>query len=148
MVNFLALSPLVLTAGSPTIEDLKNLMDEGVKVVINIAMIDSKDAIPNEGGVVESLGMEYILIPVIWEAPTLENLQAFFAACDRNTQRKVFIHCVKNMRVSAFLYLYRVLRQHADPQEAYYDMAQIWEPEGTWAEFIEKALASGRLTAG
>jgi protein tyrosine phosphatase (PTP) superfamily phosphohydrolase (DUF442 family) len=142
------LSPLVQTAGSPTVEDLENLHNTGVDAVINLALTTSMDAIPDEDRVVKGLGMEYIHIPVIWESPTLDNLQSFFAACLRCSGRKVFIHCVKNMRVSAFLYLYRVMCLGTDPQEAYADMAKIWVPEGNWAEFIEQALASGRLTAG
>jgi protein tyrosine phosphatase (PTP) superfamily phosphohydrolase (DUF442 family) len=144
MVNFLALSPLWLTGGSPTPLDLSDLRRQDVEVVINLALATSPDAIPDEEQVVTRLGMDYIPIPVIWETPTLDNLQAFFTALERNTGRKIFIHCVKNMRVSAFMYLYRVLRQGADPQEAYYDMAQIWEPEGTWAQFIDQARTTIR----
>ena len=144
MVNYIPLSPLLLTAGSPTVQDLADLRDQGVEVVINLALPTSPAAIPNEAGEVARLGMQYVPIPVIWESPTLENLQDFFTACERCAGQKTFIHCVKNMRVSAFVYLYRVLRKGADPQEAYYDMAQIWEPEGTWAEFIETALKTAR----
>jgi protein tyrosine phosphatase (PTP) superfamily phosphohydrolase (DUF442 family) len=148
MVNFLSLNPQLLTAGSPTVEDLAHLRDEGVEVVINLALTTSQDAIPDEAGEVSRLGMHYIHIPVIWEAPTVQNLQDFFTAVEHSQGRKLFVHCVKNMRVSAFVYLYRVLRQNADRQEAYFDMAQIWEPEGTWADFIEKSLVDGRLIAG
>jgi protein tyrosine phosphatase (PTP) superfamily phosphohydrolase (DUF442 family) len=140
MVNYLELSPNELTGGSPTLQDLAGLRDQGVAAVINLALTTSLDAIEDEAGVVASLGMQYVHIPVIWEAPTLQNLRDFFAARERFMGHKLFVHCVKNMRVSAFMYLYRVLRQRADQQEAYYDMAQIWEPEGTWASFIEEAL--------
>jgi protein tyrosine phosphatase (PTP) superfamily phosphohydrolase (DUF442 family) len=142
MVNYLPLSSHLLTGGSPTLPDLADLRAQGVEVVINLALATSPDAIPDEAAEVAKLGMQYIHIPVIWETPTLENLQDFFAAYERCAERITFIHCVKNMRVSAFVYLYRVLRQSADPQEAYYDMAQIWEPEGTWATFIETAFKS------
>jgi protein tyrosine phosphatase (PTP) superfamily phosphohydrolase (DUF442 family) len=140
MVNYVEVLPHVHTAGSPTIQDLKNLREQGVETVINLALSVYPDAIPDEAGVVASLGMEYIHIPVEWTAPTQANLLDFFAAFERVRQRPVFVHCVKNMRVSAFLYLYRVIRLHEDDGEVDYDMAQIWEPEGVWAEFIDQVL--------
>jgi hypothetical protein len=39
------------------------------------------------------------------------------------------------------VYLYRVLHQGADPEEVKWDMLQIWEPEGVWAEFIAARLS-------
>jgi protein tyrosine phosphatase (PTP) superfamily phosphohydrolase (DUF442 family) len=142
MVNYLALSSHLLTGGSPTLADLADLRAQGVEVVINLALATYPNSIPDEAAEVAKLGMQYIHIPVIWENPTPENLQDFFAAYERCAGQITFIHCVMNMRVSAFVYLYRVLRQSADPQEAYYDMAQIWEPEGTGATFIPDALKS------
>jgi protein tyrosine phosphatase (PTP) superfamily phosphohydrolase (DUF442 family) len=142
MVNYLEVTPKVHTGGSPTVQDLQNLRAAGVEVVINLALNTSPDAIPDEAGVVARLGMRYIHIPVEWSAPMPANLRDFFAALDGCQGCPIFIHCVKNMRVSAFLYLYRVIRQGVNPEEAFYDMAQIWEPEGVWANFVENALNS------
>ena len=140
MVNFLRLSPLLASGGSPTLADLENLRGDGCEVVINLALPTSQDAIPAEDEHVHRMGMQYIPIPVVWENPTRQNAVDFFDAMDACRERSVFVHCVKNMRVSAFIYLYRILRLGADPQEAYEDMAEIWEPEGTWAEFIQSML--------
>ena len=143
MVNFLRLTPLLASGGSPTLADLDNLRDDGCEVVINLALPTSPDAIPAEDEQVRRLGMQYIPIPVVWENPTRQNLMDFFAAMDACRERSVFVHCVKNMRVSAFIYLYRVLRLGANPGEARNDMAKIWEPEGTWLDFIQSMLETG-----
>lgn len=140
MVNYLEVSAEWSTGGSPTLADLQAAQAAGVAVVINLALADSPGILPAEGARVAELQMEYIHIPVVWEKPTPENLRDFFAALERCRGRKLFIHCVKNMRVSVFLYLYRVLRQGAEPHAAYLDMAQIWQPEGVWAAFIEQEL--------
>ena len=143
MENFLRYASNLSSGGSPTLSDLENLCAAGCEVVINLAMPTSPDTIPGEGEHVRRMGMQYIPIPVVWENPTRQNLADFFDAMDACRKRSVFVHCVKNYRVSAFIYLYRVLRQGADPQEAHKDMTSIWEPDGTWLEFIETMSRTG-----
>jgi protein tyrosine phosphatase (PTP) superfamily phosphohydrolase (DUF442 family) len=140
MVNFLRLTPNLASGGSPTLPDLQDLRDTGCEVVINLALPTSPDAIPAEDEHVRRMGMQYIAIPVVWENPTRQNLLDFFDAMHACRERSVFVHCVKNMRVSAFIFMYRVLRQGIDPQEAHKDMAKIWEPDGIWSEFIHIML--------
>ncbi len=140
MINFLELSPILLTGGSPTVRELRDLHSIGCEVVINLALPGSDGAIPDEAGEVTALGMEYIPIPVVWEAPTADDLTRFFDVMDRCQGRKTFVHCVKNMRVSAFLYLYRLVRLNWDPALARRDLIKIWEPSGIWAEFIDNML--------
>jgi protein tyrosine phosphatase (PTP) superfamily phosphohydrolase (DUF442 family) len=140
MVNFLQMDDHLATAGSPTTDDLVRLAKEGWQVVINLALDDSPNAIPGEAELITSLGMEYHPIPVEWELPRLEDLQAFFAVMETNFEKRIFVHCVMNMRVSVFLYLYRILRQGWRPEVARLDLDKIWEPNETWAEFIQEAL--------
>ena len=45
------------------------------------------------------------------------------------------------MRVSAFVFLYRVLRQDAPRAEAETTMKQLLQPNVTWQTFIDNALA-------
>jgi protein tyrosine phosphatase (PTP) superfamily phosphohydrolase (DUF442 family) len=143
MVNFHRLTSTLASGGSPTLEDLENLRDAGCEVVINLALPTSPGAIPAEDEHVHRMGMQYIPIPVVWENPTRQNLMDFFDAMDACCERSVFVHCVKNMRVSAFIYLYRIRRLGANPQAARADLARIWEPEGTWKDFIQAMLAMG-----
>ena len=89
------------------------------------------------------LGIDYAHIPVVFDAPTDNDLAQFFAAMEANQHKKCFVHCIANARVSAFVMLYRVLRQGVPVAEADATMRHIWEPNPTWQAFIEKHLAQG-----
>ena len=52
-----------------------------------------------------------------------------------------------NMRVSAFVFVYRVLRGEATRVEAQRDLKAIWEPDETWSRFIEERLVDGDASA-
>jgi protein tyrosine phosphatase (PTP) superfamily phosphohydrolase (DUF442 family) len=88
--------------------------------------------------------MEYIHIPVVWDNPTEADLACFFETMDATQDKKRFVHCIANMRVSAFMFLYRVLRQGLPLEEARATMRQIWEPNPIWQKFIDAALARGQ----
>lgn len=137
--NFLQLTPHIATSGQPTAEGLAAVQAAGYETVINLLPPERRD-LPEEAEIVTGLGMEYINIPVVWTKPTSENLQAFCDTLDARSECKVYIHCAVNMRVSAFCYLYRVLRLGESPEEAEIELHDIWVPDGVWAEFIASSL--------
>lgn len=112
--KFLPLSAQIATAGQPTEAQLATVAEQGYQAVINLALPTSDNALPNEQATVESQGMDYVNIPVVWEQPTLEDLQRFFQAMDTYQMNKIFVHCAANKRVSAFMYLYRCLKGGVD----------------------------------
>jgi protein tyrosine phosphatase (PTP) superfamily phosphohydrolase (DUF442 family) len=116
------------------------LKDAGYELVINLVPSSSPEALPEEQSVVTSLGMEYCYIPVIWDAPASQDLKQFFAVLNQNPARKVFVHCVLNYRVSAFVFLYRVMVQGIKIEKARQSMLEIWEPNPTWQRFIQEQL--------
>jgi uncharacterized protein (TIGR01244 family) len=140
--NFTQISETLATAGHPTAAQVQDIADAGYQTLINLAPSDVSQAIPNEGGLVEAAGMTYIQIPVAWKEPTLEDWDAFVKAMDENKGKKVFVHCQANMRVSAFVMLYRHIKLGVDLEEAQEPMLSIWSPEGNpqWADFIEEVL--------
>jgi protein tyrosine phosphatase (PTP) superfamily phosphohydrolase (DUF442 family) len=140
MVNYMQVSYRLHTAGSPTLQDLRDLRAAGVEVVINLASDASLDSLPDEPTQVAALGMDYHHIPVAWEAPTRRNMEVFFDVLEAHRERVLFVHCVMNMRVSAFIFLYRVLRLGWAEENARRDMLKIWEPNSTWSDFIAKML--------
>jgi protein tyrosine phosphatase (PTP) superfamily phosphohydrolase (DUF442 family) len=139
--NFVSVSDDLGTAGQPTAEQLQAVKDAGYDVVINLATGTTPRDLPNEAELLASQELDYVHIPVVWEAPTAENLRQFFKAMDDNQDKKCFVHCIANMRVSAFVYLYRVLRQGVPESEARATMNRLWEPNAVWQNFIDKALA-------
>uniref|UniRef100_A0A832H1G5 Phosphatase n=1 Tax=Oscillatoriales cyanobacterium SpSt-402 TaxID=2282168 RepID=A0A832H1G5_9CYAN len=138
--NFLTVSDAIATAGQPTEEQFEAIRDAEYDVVINLALPTSTNALPNERETVEQLGIEYIHIPVQWEHPTLETVEEFFAVMDRYATQKIFVHCAANMRVSVFMYLYRTIRQNVEPATAQKTLHQIWTPNETWQQLIDKVV--------
>lgn len=137
--NFRRLSEKIGTAGQPTAEQFAAVKAAGYQLVVNLRPC-VPDALPNEQALVEAQGLEYVHIPVIWEQPTLEDFEQFVATMDANAGRPIFVHCAANMRVSAFMYLYRVLKQNVAPEVAEKDLHAIWEPEGVWKAFVAQTL--------
>ncbi len=128
------------TAGQITYDEVAAVKAAGYDVVVNLAPADEeRNAL--EGFHVTQEGMTYIQIPVSWQEPSQRDLQLFFDVMKANQDRKVYVHCFANMRASAFVYLYRTLKEDISEEQARADMAKIWKPEelDQWAHFIETA---------
>lgn len=138
--NFLKLSDSIATAGQPTTEQFEAISQSGYQVVINLALPESSNALPNEKQIVEKQGMQYVHIPVVWENPHIENITEFFNVMEANADKKVFVHCAANMRVSAFMYLYRRLHESVGEEDAKKDLHRIWVPNENWNKFIEEVI--------
>jgi protein tyrosine phosphatase (PTP) superfamily phosphohydrolase (DUF442 family) len=142
--NMLSLTDNLGTSGQPTSAQLAAIKEAGYEVVINLATGTTPRDLPNEADVVATQGMEYIHIPVVWDNPTEADLAHFFEVMDTTQDKKRFVHCIANMRVSAFMFLYRVLRQGMPLEAARATMSQIWQPNPIWQKFIEAELARGQ----
>ena len=136
--NFLQLSPTLATAGQPRREQFALVAGAGYEAVINLAIPTSLDGVPDEAELFAELGLGYYHIPVEWENPSTEDLLQFFDLMDLLEGQKVFVHCARNMRVSAFIFLYRVLRQGRPAAACTPDLEKIWQPNGVWEDFIQK----------
>jgi protein tyrosine phosphatase (PTP) superfamily phosphohydrolase (DUF442 family) len=141
--NHRAIDGRLGSSGQPTVQQLADIAAAGYTTVINLALHDDpRYALPDEAGTVASLGMQYVHIPVQFGAPTRADLQAFFDAMDTHRSEKVWVHCAANMRVSAFLGLYWMLREGKRRDEAFALMRELWQPNEVWAAFIDDAIAS------
>ena len=114
--NFKQFSENIFTSGMPSKEQLEDSKNFGVQTVINLAPHTVHDAIPDEENIVNSLGLEYINIPVDWNTPTESNLTKFMDIMDNKTNDIVYVHCQANFRASSFVTLYRILRKGWNPQ--------------------------------
>ena len=140
ITNFYAVTDSLGTSGMPRRDQIADIAAAGYRVVINLAMDEPPAQLAGEAELVRSYGMEYVHIPVAWQDPQPADVQRFFQIMDADQDRRVFVHCVMNYRVSAFVYLYRILRQGVLPEHALHDLNQIWRPDGKWAEFITQML--------
>lgn len=138
--NFLNLSAKLATSGQPLEEELEYISNAGFEVVINLALSDADYSLADEEGSVTKLGMEYIHIPVIWQSPTSDDLDKFFDVMEKYKNKKLFVHCAANMRVSSFVALYRVIKEGWDYSDAVNDVYKIWNPNDIWSDFIRSEL--------
>jgi protein tyrosine phosphatase (PTP) superfamily phosphohydrolase (DUF442 family) len=139
--HFQATTETLGTAGQPTAAQFEAVKDAGYEVVINLALGNTRRDLANEPQLMSELGFDYVHIPVEFEQPTAADLDEFFEAMDANQGKKCFVHCIANARVSAFVMLYRVLRQGVPLEEARAQMLEIWTPNETWQAFIDETLA-------
>lgn len=138
IVNLLEIDDRITTSGQPMDSDFEEIAAQGFKTVINLALPTSDNAIREEGAIVTGLGMNYIHIPVVWEAPRVEQFQLFSALLETLPDDKVWIHCAMNMRVSCFIYLHSRRTAAMPEHEAKALMNQVWEPDETWTRFMEE----------
>jgi uncharacterized protein (TIGR01244 family) len=139
--NFRKVDDGLLTAGQPNEAQLADAAQLGVKVVINLALHDDpRYSLADEPGCVRGLGMQYVHIPVQFDAPTEQDFRAFVAAMDAHKSDKVLVHCAANYRVTAFIGLYRMLREGMAPERAFEPMRSVWEPNDVWRQFIDETL--------
>ena len=129
------------TAGQPTAEQFRAVRSGGYQAVINLLPADSKWAVAGEQAAVEEQGLRYHHLPVVWEAPTADDFTRFCALMQAESGSRLFVHCAANMRVSAFVFLYRVLRLGVSREVAERDLLAVWQPDEVWSQFIEARLA-------
>jgi len=124
--NHIRVNDWLITGGQPTEDQIRDAAAEGVQTVINLATINPRYSLPDEEGLVRSLGMNYYHIPVVWSAPTLSDWLAFEKMFSELPPQKILLHCAANYRVSAFYSLYAM--KHLGWSEAQADdfRAPIW----------------------
>ncbi|XTI73113.1 protein tyrosine phosphatase family protein [Acidithiobacillus sp. AC3] len=139
--RYRAVDAVLCTSGQPTVDQLGHIAAAGYKTIINLALHDDpRYSLPDESSAVESLGLAYIHIPVQFMAPTEQDLLEFFSAMEAHQREKLWVHCAANMRVTAFLGLYRVIRQGWSIDRAFELMYGVWQPNEVWSSFIAHML--------
>lgn len=143
--NFLRLSDRVTTSGRLEEQDPARLKAIGVRHVINLAMEDHPEALPDAAASMAQQGLHYTHIPVPFDAPSDEHFQAFVKALE-GSDEPVHVHCIMNFRVSAFFYRYHVQIIGINETRARGIMEKIWAPHDTeepaflpWKAFAENA---------
>lgn len=145
IVNVRVVDDHLGTSGQPNEAQLADIAAAGYEVVINLALHDDpRYSLKDERGTVEALGIEYVHIPVVFSAPKEEEVARFFDVMDANKERKIWVHCAANYRVSVFLGLYRVRRLGWDRERAFEQLKSFWEPNEVWRDLIERVLAGHR----
>jgi len=142
--NYRYIDENVILGGQPDEAQLHAAAGEGFQVVINLAPHSSSNALNDEAGLCDSLGLDYHNIPVDWSNPTPEDYATFVAVLDQVRQKKVLIHCAANYRVTAFFSTYALQKLGWSQQQADALVTSIWEQDprwlmsDVWSTFIQK----------
>lgn len=135
--NYRKVNDQIITGGQPNEGQLKSAADEGITTIVNLAPLE-ENPLPDEAGLVKSLGMVYHHIPVDWKAPKDSDFEAFERVMQEQSQGKILIHCAANYRVTAFYSLYGL--KHLGWTEAQADefRASIWQgsDQPVWETFV------------
>ena len=108
--NFRPVSEKLTTSGQPTTGQFRAAATAGYEVITNLALHDDpRYSLPDEMGLVQSLGMVYAHLPTQFDQPTKTNLLDFFRVMETYDGRKIHVHCAANMQVTAFLGVYFML---------------------------------------
>ena len=140
ILNYVKINELISTSGQPKIEELELIANEGFEVVINLSMYKTSNSIENEDKIVTDLNMSYFHIPVNFENPTLSDLKLFLNILQALGANKVWIHCSKNYRVSAFMYVYHKYILKTSFEQIDLSIFEIWNPSAKWQEIMKVSL--------
>jgi len=140
LLNRIDYSPSLTTAGQPTAAELQLLASAGFNRVIFLAFTNHPKAVAHEDDIVRDQGLQFIHIPVEWESPSPADFAAFAAVMQTFGSDRTLVHCEVNFRASVFGFLYQVLYEGADVDEAMSLMQSIWVPNDTWEAFIVRVM--------
>ena len=138
--NYLPINSQLATSGQPTKNQLKSIQRAGYTKIINLAPTRAENALNNEAALVADLGMGYINIPVDFSNPTEQDFAQFVSQLKSHSNKKIWIHCAANMRVSCFIFKYRTAILGTNQNHAQADLRKIWQPNAVWKQFIAKPV--------
>jgi uncharacterized protein (TIGR01244 family) len=136
--NYRKVNEDLITGGQPTEGQLRAAATEGFTAVINLAPIHPEHPLKDEAGLVQSLGMIYHHIPVVWQEPKESDFEAFESAMQQTSGSRLLIHCAANFRVTAFYSLYAIKNLGWSPVQAREFRESIWAGSDypVWNNFI------------
>lgn len=141
VMNYHRIDERLVTGGHFIDGGLAEIKTEGVTVVI-----DLRDKPPE--GQKEKLaqqGIEWINVPIVWSDPETTDFERFSEVMQAHEGDHVMVQCAANYRASAMTYLYRVMVEQVDENQAEKDLYAVWTPgeeSDQWAEYIEEIKAT------
>lgn len=135
--NYVEIEGLFPTSGQPSEAELGLICDAGYTKVVNLAPTSVlENSVVAEAEILGARGVQYVHMPVDFKDPTNADFDRFVAELDASDGERLWVHCAANMRVSAFVYRYRVAVRGESPERAGADLAKIWAPFGAWQRFL------------
>ncbi|HEY5645161.1 MAG TPA: protein tyrosine phosphatase family protein [Pseudomonadales bacterium] len=138
ITNYVQMADDIGSSGQPSREQFSAIAAAGYQVVVNLALPSSDHAIAEEGSIVTGLGMRFVHIPVDFAAPTARDLKQFIGVMEAFRGSKIWVHCVVNARVSAFLYHYLAKVRGLPEAKCRSPVLKKWAPQmdDVWKTFL------------
>ncbi|MEX2156657.1 MAG: sulfur transferase domain-containing protein [Gemmatimonadales bacterium] len=125
-----------ITGGQPTIEQLAAFKAAGGEVVL-----DNRDPMEprplDEPAAVRAAGMEYVSLPIVHGAVTLDTMKQMHEALKKLAGRNALLHCSSGNRTAAGMIPYLMLDEGTDEERAVETAMQMGLRS---AELMELAL--------
>lgn len=123
--NFYQVEPYLFRGGQPVKEGFMALSGLGVKTVVCLRW--GKKVIAAEKAAVESLGMNFISMPLnYWNLPKQETIDQFLGMVDDAERHPIYVHCLHGSdRTGILLAIFRMFRQGWTFEQAYQEMKRF-----------------------
>jgi len=106
-----------ITGGQPTEQQIKSFRAAGGEVVV-----DNRDPMEprpfDEPATVRAAGLEYISLPIVHGAVTVQTMKRMHEAVKKLTGKKALLHCSSGNRTSATLIPYLMIDEKMDEESA------------------------------
>jgi len=126
----------LITSGQPSHTALVQIREAGFQNVINLALQDASNTLPNEDRLVLEQGMDYYQLPLLWDQPSVSQGLLILELVHHLREQPTWLHCALNKRVSCLIYLYRRYYMRMDLPTAHELLEQVWQPDATWTGWM------------
>ena len=131
-----------ITGGQPSEQQLKSFKAAGGEVVVDNR--DSMEPRPfDEPATARALGLEYIVVPIVHGAVSVDTMKQMYATLKKLEGRKALLHCSSGNRTSAALIPYLMIDKKMEQDDAV-DVAMRGGLRS--AELMELAVEYARRT--
>jgi len=130
----------LMTSALPLEEEFARMAEQGYEAVVNLGCPEDSVYLAEEDALVTAAGMRYLHLPIAFDNPTFADYELLRDLLNALYPRKVWLHCAKNYRVSAMIFLYNVIERSVPIPEARARMHRIWRPDELWQAFLDEAL--------
>ncbi len=141
--NFYQYSETLAAGAQPSADQMQQLKTDGYQVVVNISPVSAKNALHEEAGIVEKLGLDYIHFPVDCSNLRPIHYQTFEGIMNGVTGKKVFVHCGGNIKSSNLIHMYHVLSVGHNEKESVQTLYKIQQPEQKWFDYFKSMGMKG-----
>ena len=123
--RILCVDERIATGGQPTDSAFAKLAANGYRAVLNLRTASEGADLQRERESVEKVGLRYVNIPIVSNAPRPEQVDEFIKAVKNPDNQPMLIHCASANRVGAFWMIYRVVDQGWPEEKALDEATKI-----------------------